>query len=93
MDEVDPIPHNYYLEVSSPGADRPLKKEQDYKNAVGKNVHIKTYEPIDGEKVFEGILKDFDGEYVTIEIKVKTRRKDVQIPMKKIAFARLAVAI
>jgi len=91
LDELDPIPHNYYLEVSSPGAERPLKKAKDYEKAVGKNVHIKTYEPIDGEKIFEGILKEFDGEQVTIEYKIKTRTKTVVLPLKKIASARLAV--
>ena len=38
LDEVDPIPHNYFLEVSSPGAERPLKKKQDFEKAIGKNV-------------------------------------------------------
>ena len=56
LDELDPIPHNYFLEVSSPGAERPLKKEKDFEKAIGKNVFIKTYEPIDGEKAFEGTL-------------------------------------
>jgi len=92
LDELDPIPHNYYLEVSSPGAERPLKKPQDFERAIGKNVHIKTYEPIDGEKFFEGILKDFDGEQVTVEYKVKTRVKTSVLPLKKIASARLAVS-
>ncbi len=45
LDALDPIPHNYFLEVSSPGAERPLKKEKDYQRAIGKNVFIKTYEP------------------------------------------------
>jgi ribosome maturation factor RimP len=74
LDEIDPIPHNYYLEVSSPGAERPLKKE-DFTKAIGKNVHVKTYEPIDGEKIFEGILKEFDGDTVVVEVRVKTRKK------------------
>ncbi|MFC8574552.1 ribosome maturation factor RimP, partial [Heyndrickxia sporothermodurans] len=43
LDELDPIPNNYFLEVSSPGAERPLKKEKDFKQAVGKNVNISTY--------------------------------------------------
>lgn len=92
LDEIDPIPHNYYLEVSSPGAERPLKKPADITKSIGKNVHVKTYEPIDGEKVFEGILKEFDGETVVIEIKIKTRKKLVTIPYDKIALARLAVS-
>jgi ribosome maturation factor RimP len=91
LDELDPIPHNYFLEVSSPGAERPLKKEKDYQKAIGKNVLIKTYEPIDDEKTFEGILKAFDGETVTIEVKIKTRKKEVLVPFDKIASARLAV--
>ncbi len=91
LDAIDPIPHNYFLEVSSPGAERPLKKEKDYQKAIGKNVFIKTYEPIDGEKTFEGILTDFNGETVTVEVKIKTRKKTVDIPFDKIASARLAV--
>lgn len=91
LDEIDPIPYNYFLEVSSPGAERPLKKTRDYEKAVGKNVFIKTYEPIDGEKTFEGVLTDFNGEEVTIDILIKTRKKSIKIPMEKIANARLAV--
>jgi ribosome maturation factor RimP len=91
LDELDPIPYNYFLEVSSPGAERPLKKEKDYKSAIGKNVLIKTYEPIDGEKTFEGKLTQFDGETVTVEVRVKTRIKTISIPFEKVANARLAV--
>ncbi|MDV2687347.1 ribosome maturation factor RimP, partial [Alkalihalophilus lindianensis] len=72
LDDVDPIPHNYFLEVSSPGAERPLKKQKDFERAIGKNIFIKTYEPIDGEKSFEGTLLEFDGQFVKIEIKIKT---------------------
>ncbi|MBT2755977.1 ribosome maturation factor RimP [Mesobacillus foraminis] len=91
LDAMDPIPHNYFLEVSSPGAERPLKKEKDYQKAIGKNVFIKTYEAIDGEKAFEGVLTAYDGETVTVEVKIKTRTKAVVIPFDKIASARLAV--
>ncbi|WP_040205006.1 ribosome maturation factor RimP [Neobacillus jeddahensis] len=91
LDEIDPIPHNYFLEVSSPGAERPLKKEKDFEKAIGKNVFIKTYEPIDGEKSFEGTLLEFNGQYLKIEVKIKTRKKTVEIPYEKVANARLAV--
>ena len=90
LDEKDPISNNYFLEVSSPGAERPLKKDRDYIKAIGKNVHVKTYEPIDNEKEFEGILKDFDGSQVTLEITTKTRNKELVIPYDKIAKARRA---
>ncbi|AZU61523.1 ribosome maturation factor RimP [Neobacillus mesonae] len=91
LDEIDPIPHNYFLEVSSPGAERPLKKQKDFEKAIGKNVFIKTYEPIDGEKSFEGTLLEFDGQIVKLEIKIKTRKKTIDIPYEKVAAARLAV--
>ncbi|QOY29090.1 Ribosome maturation factor RimP [Bacillus velezensis] len=94
LDEADPITQNYFLEVSSPGAERPLKKKADFEKSLGKNVYMKTYEPIDGLKVFEGKLADcceFDGQTVTIEMTVKTRKKRVNIPYEKIANARLAV--
>jgi len=91
LDEIDPIPHNYFLEVSSPGAERPLKKESDFRSAIGKNVNLKTYEPIDGEKTFEGKLIDFNEGTITLEMKIKARVKTIEIPFDKIAKARLAV--
>jgi ribosome maturation factor RimP len=91
LDEVDPIPQNYFLEVSSPGAERPLKKEKDFLKAIGKNVYIKTYEPILDEKEFEGILTSFDGKEVTLEVRIKTRKKTIVIPFEKVAKARLAI--
>ncbi|MBM7586870.1 ribosome maturation factor RimP [Bacillus pakistanensis] len=91
LDELDPIPHNYFLEVSSPGAERPLKKDKDFERAIGKNVYVKTYEPIQGEKAFEGKLISYDSESLTIEVKIKTRKKQVDIPTEKVAKARLAV--
>ncbi|MGC8229793.1 ribosome maturation factor RimP [Pseudobacillus badius] len=92
LDETDPIPYNYFLEVSSPGAERPLKKMKDYERAVGKRVHVKTYEPIDGEKTFEGTLLSFEQEELVVEYLVKTRKKQVVIPLDKIAKARLAIS-
>jgi ribosome maturation factor RimP len=91
LDELDPITQNYFLEVSSPGAERPLKKAKDFEKAIGKNVFIKTYESIDGEKGFEGKLLDYDGQTVKVEIKIKTRKKVIEIPFEKVASARLAV--
>jgi len=91
LDQADPIPYNYFLEVSSPGAERPLKKEKDFVKAIGKQVHLKTYEPIDGEKIFEGELTSFDGDVVTVTVTIKTRKKAIAIPFEKIASARLAV--
>ncbi|MDA7025822.1 ribosome maturation factor RimP [Bacillus sp. CLL-7-23] len=92
LDESDPIKQNYFLEVSSPGAERPLKKEADFMKALGKNVFIKTYEPIEGYKEFEGILSEFDGEFIEVTMTIKTRQKKIKIPYEKIGKARLAVS-
>lgn len=91
LDEVDPIPTVYFLEVSSPGAERPLKKESDFHKAIGKHVNIKTYEPIDGSKEFEGKLLSYSAQEITLSIKIKTRTKEITIPTDKVAKARLAV--
>lgn len=89
--EPDPIPQAYFLEVSSPGAERPLKKEQDYENAVGEYIHVSLYQAVDGEKQFEGTMEKFDKETVTLTVKVKTRTKELIIDRKNIAKARLAI--
>ncbi|MFN7250800.1 MAG: ribosome maturation factor RimP [Anaerobacillus sp.] len=91
LDEKDPIPQAYFLEVSSPGAERPLKKPADVEKAVGKNVFITLYEPIQGEKAFEGKLVSFDGNELTLSTKQKTRVVEVTVPYEKVASARLAV--
>jgi ribosome maturation factor RimP len=83
LDKHDPIPGNYYLEVSSPGVERPLKKEADYQKAIGKTVHVSTYEPIDGQRSFEGILQEVTPELLMVG--------QASIPRNKIAKAKLSV--
>ncbi|MBB4823893.1 ribosome maturation factor RimP [Sporosarcina luteola] len=91
LDRTDPIVQNYFLEVSSPGAERPLKKEEDFQRAVGQYVFIKTYEPINGMKEFEGYLLSYTPEKVEIQMRIKTRKVTVEIDKEKIALARLAI--
>lgn len=91
LDRTDPISQNYFLEVSSPGAERPLKKEEDFMKAVGQYVFIKTYEPINGMKEFEGYLLSYGPDAAEVEIRIKTRKLQVVIDKEKIAFARLAI--
>ncbi|MGX7417741.1 ribosome maturation factor RimP [Carnobacterium gallinarum] len=93
MDSIqpDPIPQMYFLEVSSPGAERPLKKEKDYQNAIGSYVNISLYEPVNGEKMYEGTLKEVTEDSLTVTIRIKTREKDMEFNRKKIAKARLAI--
>lgn len=91
LDEVDPIKDPYFLEVSSPGVERPLKTKEDFEKNIEKNINVKLYEQIEGEKEYEGILKSFQNDIATIEFKVKTKSKQVEIPFEKIAKARIAV--
>lgn len=93
LDENDPIHQPYYLEVSSPGAEKPLKTTTDFENHVGENIYVSLYIHIDDEKEYEGILKEFENDTVTIEYKWKHTKKEVQIPFDKIAKARLAVML
>ena len=89
--DPDPIPQAYFLEVSSPGAERPLKTEADMQNAIGKYVHLAFYQAIDGEKFYEGTLKEVNDDSVVLTIRIKTRTKDIEIERKQIANARLAI--
>lgn len=91
LDERDPIHQAYFLEVSSPGVERPLKNKTDFQKAVGKQVYISTYVHIDGHKTFEGKLLEFDEETAIVEFRERHRLKQAEIPFEKIANARLAV--
>ncbi len=89
--EPDPIPQVYFLEVFPPGAERPLKKEADFQNAIGKYVHVGLYQKLDGKKIFEGDLMAVTPTTLTIDYLDKTRHKTVTINREQISQARLAV--
>ncbi|MGP4072210.1 ribosome maturation factor RimP [Piscibacillus sp. B03] len=91
LDEIDPIEQAYFLEVSSPGVERRLKKRSDFERFVGSHIYVKTYEPINGEKEFYGDLIRFEDDLITLEVKVKTRKQQVEIPFDKVAKANIAV--
>ncbi|GIO53208.1 MULTISPECIES: ribosome maturation factor RimP [Paenibacillus] len=87
LDENDPIPEAYFLEVSSPGAERPLKKKEDVAKAVGKDVFVTVYEQVEGQKEFEGRLLSFEDDVLVIS----AGKKEYSIPYAKVASARLAI--
>ena len=89
--DPDPIPQAYFLEVSSPGAERPLKKESDYEKALGEYIHVSFYQSVDGEKQYEGFLQSFDDQELVLKVRIKTREKEMTFERKNIAQARLAV--
>ncbi len=67
LDNADYIKEQYFLEVSSPGVERILKKDKHLKSNIGANVQVKLFKPLDGKKQYEGILKDFDSDNIKIE--------------------------
>ncbi|MEX2416104.1 MAG: ribosome maturation factor RimP [Paenibacillaceae bacterium] len=87
LDEQDPITEAYFLEVTSPGAERPLKKSQDFHKAVNMNVFLTTFEPIGGKKEFEGILTSFDEENLVI----KAGKSIYTLPYSKVSTARQSI--
>ncbi|WP_049618502.1 ribosome maturation factor RimP [Streptococcus sp. X13SY08] len=89
----DPFPEAYMLEVTSSGLERPLKNKEAVAAAVGKYIHVKLYQAIDKNKIFEGNLLSFENDELTIEYMDKTRKKEVVIPYTTVAKARLAVKI
>ncbi|MCI1283687.1 MAG: ribosome maturation factor RimP [Lacticaseibacillus songhuajiangensis] len=89
--EPDPIPQAYFLEVSSPGAERPLKTEDDMKNAVGEYIHISLFQKQDAKKVYEGTLKELNDDSLVLVVKDKAQRKELTFDRKNIAKARLAI--
>ena len=84
LEELNIINDRYILEVSSPGLDRALKKEKDFKREMGKLVDITLYKAIDGEKIITGKLTGYTKDIITID---ETR----EIALKDIALVRLHI--
>lgn len=87
LDETDPIPHSYHLEVSSPGVERPLKKPSDYERFAGRRVQLTTFTSLDGQKRFTGRLVGLtDQQQVVL---VTDDGQERRIPLAQVASARL----
>ena len=84
LDEIDPISEDYSLEVSSPGAERLLRSREEVLRAVGRFVHIDTY-----EQKFEGELMGFEGDTLTIKVK----NKNIDISYLDITLIRMAIKL
>ena len=72
LDKLDPIEGSYTLNVSSPGIDRPLKLDWDYKRNLGKKISVKLYKPVDGKKTFQGVLESYDDNSFVLDTGNKT---------------------
>ncbi len=87
LDKKDPIEQSYYLEVSSPGLERPLKTERDFIKYKGELVEVKVFQPIDGKKVFEGQLVGLvDNKIIIIE-----DGKNIEFDKEKVAIVKRAI--
>lgn len=88
LDIEDPIPESYVFEVGSPGAERELKRPSDFEQFIGNEVEIKTYRPIEGQKTFVGILREYrDG-----DVTIAAGNSDRTLSKADIAKARLHVS-
>lgn len=87
LDEADPIDGSYTFEVSSAGAERPLKRPSDFAQFMGSPVTVKLYRNQDGRKEFAGVLKNYDNGAVVITV----GDVDYRFEKNEIALVRLRV--
>ncbi len=85
LDESNIIEDSYSLEVSSPGADRRLKKEREFRYYIGRIVDVKLYKAADGIKEFSGVLAEYDGGTAVIE----AENGRISVPVKDAAYIKL----
>lgn len=85
LDVEDPIPGDYNLEVSSPGLDRKLVKEEHFDRFAGENVRVKLRRPIEGKRKYRGILLAREDD----EIVIKEGEDEIRIPLVEVDIARV----
>ena len=88
LDEADPIEGSYVLEVSSAGADRPLRKPEHFEAYLGEEVEVKLYRPREGSKSFHGKLLGYQDGDVTLEV----AGEEMTFVKKELALTRLYVS-
>ena len=87
LDEADPIEGSYIFEVSSAGAERQLKRPSDFEKFLGSPVLLKTYQNRDGRKEFPGVLKEYDGGAVVLEM----GKQELRFKKNEVAMVRLRI--
>lgn len=85
LDEADYIKEMYFLEVSSPGIERVLRKEKHFEEAQGKEIEIKLFKPIEKQKEYIGILQKWDENIIYLQIE----ENEIQIERKNISLMKL----
>ncbi len=82
LDDADYIKEQYFLEVSSPGIERTLRKNKHLEQNIGKAVVVNLFKPIDNQKQIEGILNKFDENNVYLEKEkdiIEIKRKNISL--------------
>jgi ribosome maturation factor RimP len=92
LDAEDPIPGPYTLEVSSPGLDRPLKTEADYRRFVGRLARVSSYERIDGRRHWTGRIVSCEEGVLSLVLE-REGGEPARIPCDRIAHGRLEVEL
>ena len=87
LDQADPIEGSYIFEVSSAGAERQLKRPSDFEKFLGSPVLLKTYQNHDGRKEFPGVLKEYDGGAVILEM----GKQELRFEKNEVAMVRLRI--
>ena len=90
LDQADPLPTRYDLEVSSPGAERPLRNLEEYRRFIGKRANIR-YQVGDSEQVAEGRLTAVSDVAIELQLGDGKHLRSTAIPLTDILAARLAV--
>ena len=87
LDDIDPVPGNYSLEVSSPGLERPLTKDAHFQRFAGQLVSIRAYAPYQGKKQWKGQLLGLEDDAIAVE----TDTGVIKIPRDQVAKVNLAI--
>jgi len=90
LDATEPLDSSYTLEVSSPGLDRPLRHEPDYRRFVGRLAKISSYEPVEGRRHWTGRLVGVTDGQVRLSLESEGG-VETKIPIEKISHGRLEV--
>ena len=84
LDEADYIKDQYFLEVSSPGVERVLRKDRHFEKQIGNEISLKFFKPINKQKELNGILEEYNNGELTIKVDDET----LKINLKDIAIAK-----
>lgn len=84
LDKADYIKDSYFLEVSSAGLERKLKRKEHFEKQIGKKIEVNLYSKVDDKKNIQGILKEYNNDFLVLQ----TEQKEIKINIEQIANAK-----